>query len=212
MAHVSDEDNPNDIVLTSLSLTAETTTGTTQLPTLPFDVLPEILCRLPVKLLVQLRCLCKFFNSVISDPKFAKKHLQLSTKRHHLMVTSIQPPHPAKKHYDSLLLSVFSTSTVIAQTQLYPSFSTLTDGYKFVDLTCCCDGIFCCYLENDSYFLWNPSINKVKLLPPLENPAEDDPMLVSFGYDHFIDNYKVVAVSVKKKLVFILWELIIGNK
>jgi len=56
MAQVSSdgEDDPNNIVPTSLSLTAETTTET-QLPTLPFDVLPEILCRLPVKLLGQLR-------------------------------------------------------------------------------------------------------------------------------------------------------------
>ena len=49
------------------------------LPTLPFDLIVEILCRLPVKLLMQFRCICKSWNSLINDCKFAKKHLNLST-------------------------------------------------------------------------------------------------------------------------------------
>jgi hypothetical protein len=75
---------------------ATTLTGTLisapPLPTLPFDIIAEILCRLPVKLLLQLQCLCKSLNSLISDPKFAKKHLLLSTNyhhRHHLMVSVV---------------------------------------------------------------------------------------------------------------------------
>ncbi|RHN69125.1 putative F-box domain-containing protein [Medicago truncatula] len=58
---------------------------TPPLPTLPFDLVAEILCRLPVKLLLQLRCLCKSLNSLILDPKFAKKHLRMSTTHHNLM-------------------------------------------------------------------------------------------------------------------------------
>jgi hypothetical protein len=103
-----EEDDPNNIVLTSMSLTAETTTGTLTGP-------PP---NLPVKLLVQLRCLCKFFNSLISDPKFGKKHLQLSTKRHHLMLTTVDDEELVL--HDSPIPSVFSTSTIGAQTQLYP--------------------------------------------------------------------------------------------
>ncbi|XP_024635361.1 F-box/kelch-repeat protein At3g23880 isoform X2 [Medicago truncatula] len=108
-----------------------------ELPTLLFDLLPEILCRLPVKLLVQLRCL------------------------------------------------------FLTQTQLHIP-STLTNGNHGVRLICSCDGVFCGQLNNDSYFLWNPSITKFKLLPPLENHEWTS---LSFGYDHFIDNYKVIVVS-----------------
>jgi hypothetical protein len=77
------EEDPNDIVHTTGTITSPP-----PLPTLPFDVLPEILGRLPVKLLVLLQSLCKFFYSLIADPTFGKKHLQLSTKHHHLMITS----------------------------------------------------------------------------------------------------------------------------
>jgi len=206
MAQVSsDEDEdpiPNDIVLTSLSPTAETTTRN-QLPTLPFDVLPEILCRLPIKLLGQLRCLCKSLNSLISDPKFAKKHLQLSTKRHHLMLTCIDDISSEWLLCDSPIPSIFSTSTVFTQTQLYPPNSITTlffHGQKFVNLRCSSDGIFCGKLDFGCYFLWNPSISKFKLLPPLGNSCESHPVSVSFGYDHFIDNYKVIAVSTKNEV------------
>jgi len=209
MAQVSsdeDEDEesiPNDIVLTSLSPTAETTTPT-QLPTLPLDVLPEILCRLPVKLLGQLRCLSKSLNSLISDPKFARKHLQLSTKRHHLMLTCRFDDNSSEWLLcDSPIPSIFSTSTVFTQTQLYPpnSITTLfSHGQKFVDLGCSSDGIFCGELNLGSYFLWNPSITKYKLLPPLVNSCQGHPYSISFGYDHFIDNYKVISVSTENEV------------
>ncbi|MCI23953.1 F-box/kelch-repeat protein, partial [Trifolium medium] len=52
------------------------------LPTLPFDLIPEILCKLSVKFLVQLRCVCKSWNFLIStDTKFIQKHLDMSTTR-----------------------------------------------------------------------------------------------------------------------------------
>ncbi|AES68599.1 putative F-box domain, galactose oxidase/kelch, beta-propeller, F-box associated interaction [Medicago truncatula] len=198
MAQSSDAVSSHPLTVETTTTQKNRSTGTLtcpppELPTLPFDVLPEILCRLPVKLLVQLRCLCKFFNSLISDPKFAKKHLQLSTKRHHLMVTS-KNNLGELVHHDSPIPSLFSTSTVITQTQLYPP-TNLTNGHKFMLVRCYCDGIFCCVVLNGvSFFLWNPSIRKFKLLPPLEN-SRGHVFQISFGYDHFIDDYKVIGVS-----------------
>ncbi|MCI27031.1 F-box/kelch-repeat protein, partial [Trifolium medium] len=71
----SKNDVPVDVVVSSPS----------PLPTLPFDLIGEILCRLPVKLLLQFQCVCKFWKSLISDPSFAKKHLCKLTPRHHLL-------------------------------------------------------------------------------------------------------------------------------
>jgi len=51
------------------------------LPTLPYDVILEILCRLPVKFILRFRCVCKSWNSLISDPIFVKKQLSVSTTR-----------------------------------------------------------------------------------------------------------------------------------
>lgn len=196
MAQSSNDGKDQNDNVSSHSLTDETTetiTSLPPLPTLPFDILPEILCRLPVKLLGQIRCLCKFFNSLISDPKFAKKHLQLSTKHHHLMVTS-RNDLGEYVHCDSPITSVFSTSTVVTQTQL------CAPRYNYAFVLRSCDGIFCCTLKPGSYFLWNPSIRKFKLLPPLENPRRSVSFSVCLGYDHFIDNYKVIVVSFKNEV------------
>lgn len=117
MASGSNDDDTDPF---SLSRTVETTnpkkmqqfTGTLTsspppLPTLTFDLIEEILCMLPVKLLLQLRCLCKSFNSLISDPKFSKKHLRLSTTRHNLMVTYTKNNSSELLLLDSPISSVF---------------------------------------------------------------------------------------------------------
>jgi F-box interacting protein len=125
----------------------------------------------------------------------------MSTKRHHLMLPNVYHHDYDYDNelvmYDSPFASLFSTSTtstVVIQTQLYIP-STLTNGHHCMYLMCSYDGMFCGKLDNDSYFLWNPSITKFKLLPPLGNHKWS---LLSFGYDHFIDDYKVVALSFKK--------------
>lgn len=43
---------------------------------LPCDMLDEILCRLPVKLLLRCRCVSKEWCSLIDSTRFVKKHLK----------------------------------------------------------------------------------------------------------------------------------------
>jgi F-box interacting protein len=123
----------------------------------------------------------------------------MSTKCHHLMVPNIHDYVEGNDYdyelvmYDSPIPSLFSPSTVVTQTQLY-----IPNGHHCMDLMCSCDGMFCGTLTNGSNFLWNPSITKFKLLPPLENHKFITTL--SFGYDHFIDNYKVIVVSDENKV------------
>jgi F-box interacting protein len=62
---------------------------------------------------------------------------------------------------------------------------------------CSCDGILCINATNigeRSAILWNPSIRKFKRLPLLEYELKYSP-IYSFGYDHFIDSYKIIVVT-----------------
>ncbi|GAU33084.1 hypothetical protein TSUD_227430 [Trifolium subterraneum] len=196
MAQGRQEEDRNDDPLTQETTNTKRQrliTSTTTLTSLPFDLLSQILCKLPVRLLVQLRCLCKSFNSLISDPKFAKNHLRLSTKQHHLMLSTRD-----FLLYDSPLSSVLSTST-ITQTQLnYPvtgKIHGISEPFSFST----CDGIFCFAIYSTSVILWNPSIRKFRLLPtPSENPRKTNTFLFSifsFGHDPFTDSYKIICVS-----------------
>ncbi|CAI8610447.1 unnamed protein product [Vicia faba] len=48
--------------------------------------------------------------------------------------------------------------------------------------------------NNSHVVLWNPSIRKLKKLPSLEIPQDHGTLTYAFGYDPFVNNYKVVSV------------------
>ncbi|PNX83638.1 F-box/kelch-repeat protein [Trifolium pratense] len=167
-------------------------------PTLPLDIIAEILCRLPVKLLLQLRCVCKSWNALITDPDFAKKHLSMSATSHlHFMSYTT---HSGKYNLTSYPLHSVFTDITTNFTQFEYSMNNFDEDYprgSFHDIIGSCNGILCIAdIYKGLAVLWNPSIRKVKELPLFEKPHESklDMMSFGFGYDSFTDNYKVVVV------------------
>ncbi|AES97162.1 putative F-box associated interaction domain-containing protein [Medicago truncatula] len=62
---------------------------------------------------------------------------------------------------------------------------------------CTCDGILCftpSTSKDNFVVLWNPSIRKFKRVPPLGYQCRLFSNHYSFGYDPFIDNYKLIVV------------------
>ncbi|GAU30118.1 hypothetical protein TSUD_360110 [Trifolium subterraneum] len=186
------------IAVNRLQLTTsnETLTYVPPQPTLPFDLIEEILCRLPVKLLLRLRCLCKSFNSLILDPRFAKKHLRLSMKRRHYILSSVNYSSGSLFFFDSLIPSDSASSFKL--TQLNHPITCKHDKYHRPLSFSSCDGIIFFFFDENYGILWNPSIRKFKLLPTLKNQMIVSDSSCCFGYDHFIDNYKVIAISFSK--------------
>ncbi|AES88432.1 putative F-box domain, galactose oxidase/kelch, beta-propeller, F-box associated interaction [Medicago truncatula] len=166
------------------------------LPILPFDLIEEILCRLPVKLLLQLRCVCNSWNSLISHPKFSKKHLRMSTT---CRIHRIRRNHGRSKFLlkSYTLHSVFTDDVTTDVMHLsFPSTS-----FYLPSIVASCNGILCIadlYQTSSIHvLLWNPSIRKFKELPLLEKAIGHVINLTSgfgFGYDSSTDNYKVVVV------------------
>ncbi|MCI26118.1 F-box/kelch-repeat protein, partial [Trifolium medium] len=59
----------------------------TSLMVLLDELIADILSRLPVKTLMQIKCVCKSWKTLISDdPSFAKLHLQRSPRSTHLLL------------------------------------------------------------------------------------------------------------------------------
>ncbi|RHN67362.1 putative F-box domain-containing protein [Medicago truncatula] len=173
-----------------------------RLPDLPLELVAEILCRLPVKLLLQLRCLSKSFNNLISDPNFAKKHLRLSTTSRNLILTYFDDTIDRKPTLVFYRLhsifhrsrSIFNSVTV-KPTQLHYLFDPL---YSIIVGSC--NGILCLdkndfeMVEQSDVILWNPSVGKFKILPSFKIQGECGLVKYGFGYDHVKDVYKIVAV------------------
>jgi F-box interacting protein len=97
----------------------------------------------------------------------------------------------------SPLPSIFSTLGVtLTLTELdYPVRLNNRHHLK----VCSCDGILCINttsIHECSAILWNPSIRKAKILPPLEFEWNNSHTpIYSFWYDYFIDSYKIIVVT-----------------
>ncbi|KAL5076441.1 hypothetical protein RYX36_015425, partial [Vicia faba] len=152
----------------------------------------EILSRLPVKTLVQFRCVCKSWNSLISDNKFSRKHFNLSTTRDLHVISYDEPLNRfVLKSYP--LQSVFTDLTTNFTQLGFPYNSPFEHNLHYIVGSC--DGILCLADYHNSFVvLWNPSIRKFKELPPFEHPELPPAVKYGFGYDHVSHNYKVVVV------------------
>ncbi|XP_058775986.1 F-box/kelch-repeat protein At3g23880-like [Vicia villosa] len=187
----------------SLPLTEKTASmkmsKTLTLPHLPLDVVSEILCRLSVKQLLQLCCVCKSWNSLISlDYSFARKQLMLSTPnkdRHHLIQSSI------KSYHEFLLIhspisSFFTIDPIVTVNQLRHTLKMLIDNRGSVVQISTCDGILCFVITGSRAVLYNPFTRKSKILPPLNaSKLRNFQNLFTLVYDRITRNYKIIAVT-----------------
>jgi F-box interacting protein len=161
--------------------------------TLPSDLIPEILCRLPVKFILRFRCVCKSWNSLISDPKFVKKQLRVSTTRNLHYLDYIRKYILTSYPLDSLFTDVTSNFTHYEYFSNHYNGDTWTCS-SFYSLIGSCNGIVCIADDRKGLvILWNPSTRKFKELALFEKPS-DAFMTFGFGYDSSKDNYKVVVV------------------
>ncbi|KAK2368818.1 F-box/kelch-repeat protein [Trifolium repens] len=61
---------------------------------LPYELIIEILLRLPVKSLISFKCVCKSWFSIISDSYFANLHFELTSATHTQRVLFISSTSP----------------------------------------------------------------------------------------------------------------------
>ncbi|KAJ7980153.1 F-box/kelch-repeat protein [Quillaja saponaria] len=180
-----------------------TSSGSSLLPILSDELIAEILLRIPVKLLLKFRCVCKSWKSLISDPHFVKKHLCMSTIDpnsidHRIMLIS------ERINFTPISCSVSSlyenpSSNVVC-------LSHPLNGCCYRKMAGSCDGLLCLAISDNNVLLWNPTIGVSKKLPCLCNewknklPCQGNEnqsgcfTVFGFGYDHLIGDYKVVAV------------------
>ncbi|KAK2454717.1 F-box/kelch-repeat protein [Trifolium repens] len=167
----------------------------------PLEIIQEtILCRLPVKSLQRFRCVCKPWDSLISkDLKFAKKHLRVSPKRQHLLTATWRKDEELTEELtEELKLTVMSYPfDSLNLHSIFDSKSTQLDYSLIMSIyqrpIASCDGILCFGINQRQVVLYNPCIRKLQKLPCLQR-VEGNSTHYTFGYDPFIDNYKVVAV------------------
>ncbi|GAU18258.1 hypothetical protein TSUD_176000 [Trifolium subterraneum] len=172
------------------------------------DLIAEILSRLPVKYLMQMKCISKTWNTLISDPEFVKLHLSRSAQNTYLW--SLVSKHANNDNYYSFVH--FPVNRLIENL----SITAPKDPYFRLDdkhcseIVGCCNGLVCLFgyslnktTKHKQMWLrfWNPATRKISDKLGSDFYFDDnrygwkyDSKFV-FGYDDSTDTYKVVAVN-----------------
>ncbi|XP_056690488.1 F-box/kelch-repeat protein At3g06240-like [Spinacia oleracea] len=176
----------------------------------PIHLVPEILSWLPVKTLLQYKCVCKSWHAIIKNVYFISKHLENYYNNNddfrdcYIAQFNVGSQFGELGNYEMLVHS--SLQRVLAYEQIEtPERNTFIVGP--------CHGIFyqwCWYQGDKGRYLWNPALKELKQLPPLIKKP-DVPSHITFcneqygfGYDPFTKDYKVIVI-VHYKNISVYW-------
>ncbi|PNY08796.1 F-box/kelch-repeat protein [Trifolium pratense] len=171
------------------------------LPSLPEELIIQILLRLPVKFLIRFKCVCKSWFSLISDPHFTNSHFQLSAATPTRRVLFIVQSQYVETESIDLEASLNSDSS---STSLYLNFMFSESGYE-LEIKGSCRGFILLHGYFNIY-LWNPSTGIHKKLPlsrygcTCSTYTYNRNYFYGFGYDHLTDDYLLVSLSQDPKL------------
>lgn len=161
-------------------------------------MLDEILCRLPVKLLLRCRCVSKEWCSLIDSTRFVKKHLKkaLDYNASGLIINGHGKFYLAENYEFNLDGGGGGGDVVVVE--INDPLKTLLSGADFVGSA---NGLVCVSKnEMNELLVLNPSTRKLRKIPsaPAEFPRSfhmTETSLCGFGYDHVNDDYKVVKIA-----------------
>ncbi|XP_058779736.1 F-box/kelch-repeat protein At3g23880-like [Vicia villosa] len=190
-------------------------------PFLPDVLIAEILSFLDVKSIMRLRCVCKFWNTLIFDSTFVNLHLNKSAKQnpHFLLITSHSITVTTEFQNGSYSFTEceqgiipYSVSSLLEN----PSFALSVDSHHLVQDKGCsyivgsCNGLVCFAGETVTmeyyefwFRLWNPATRTTsprlgffrlfRYGPDCTSSADDGYYKFNFGYDNSTGTYKTVA-------------------
>ncbi|XVF74679.1 hypothetical protein PTKIN_Ptkin13bG0130900 [Pterospermum kingtungense] len=169
----------------------------------PTHLIPDILCRLPVKPLLRFKCVFKPWGSLIDDSEFAKLHLHQSLKTN----TNVKLFLDNCSEDDDKAYAVDFDSLANLVQFPRPFKAEITKYYSRVFGSC--NGLLAVYHREAGIALWNPSTRKCHFLPPLDDDITSDHdtipgyrydpnTLLGFGYDVTSNDYKVVEMQRSK--------------
>ncbi|XP_047326053.1 F-box protein CPR1-like [Impatiens glandulifera] len=167
---------------------------------IPNEILTNIFSRLPVKSLLRLKCLSKFWLAQISSPSFIKMHLTSPVQTKNLLLF-LENQDIFQVDFDSL-----EDGSVVQLAEV--DYIPLICSHAEVEFCGSCDGLICmANAKNADYVvLWNPSTRECFNLDStcIDNPddAVSEECIYRLGYDKINDDYKVVRLAFYLKELF----------
>lgn len=153
----------------------------------PMEVIQNILSRLPVKPLLQFKCVSKPWLTLIDSPDFVKRHLHQSIGNNTNMSIILRYSYLYSVDFDSLDNAIELE---------HP----LKSEFYGTEVLGSCNGLLCLYNSEEDVVLWNLSTKKFHKLPvkEIEFPSYFticQYVIYGFGHDFVNDDYKVVRIA-----------------
>ncbi|KAH7846253.1 hypothetical protein Vadar_011751 [Vaccinium darrowii] len=170
------------------------------------DLLMEILCRLPVKSLLQFKSVCKNWYAIIHNPTFIYLHHDLSASiaatqnTDCLLVTRLfKTPTSTDCLYGGVALTFVPYENPVHDIDLSP---TGLDIKRHLQILGPCNGVVClttnAWTLNFTIVLCNPSIKEFRVIPQ-PSYKNDHFCNLGFGFDPLQNDYKVVRFAVRSR-------------
>ncbi|XP_016567444.2 putative F-box protein At3g17480 [Capsicum annuum] len=166
-----------------------------KIPHLPDDIVESILLELPVKSLLRFKSSCKSWCCSINDPDFIKSHLHKSStdiSRQKVLFVTFEKFSPFTILSNDKIGSAEASLTVDSKVMLLdpPIQGFLNDVSANLKVSSCNGLVF---IKNDtSMMLWNPAIQKYKLIPSYNMPLLFwTYSLFGIAYDSLAEDYKI---------------------
>lgn len=164
------------------------------MPNLPFELVEDILRRLPVKSLKRFRAVAKTWCCLIDSENFIRLHLRqslISTSHRNLIIGGLG--------VYSVDLEALDKAHIIKPPFYYKSVDGISNS---------CNGIV--LVMSDPPVLWNPFSRDYRILPncstELQAPFESyGKVAYGFGYDSVSDDYKVVRIAEFRHKITHIW-------
>ena len=153
---------------------------------LPYDIVLNIMGRLPAKSIMRLRFISKSLDSSITTPNFISTHLNNNKDDDHRYL--IHMPLTFSSNGPVCTIAFDRTFDTISELEI-PNESCFNRAYLFAS----CNGLLCFYNYSNVIYLWNPSIRKFKKLPHTILKKFNN---VALGFTYCSENndYKVVRI------------------
>ncbi|XP_015063127.1 F-box/kelch-repeat protein At3g23880-like [Solanum pennellii] len=167
-----------------------------EIPTLPQDIIIEILIRLPLKTLLKFRSVSKSWLYLLSDAQFHKTHISFSMnnpKFTDCTLAAIPTVSGLGKICHVYTISSDNSSVILSKHGC-PSKTLSLSAWILGS----CNGLICLTSDCFNLMLLNPCTGKFSLFPDLmiEYEVGDGGVHIryGFGYDASTDDYKVVKM------------------
>ncbi|XP_059632589.1 F-box/kelch-repeat protein At3g06240-like isoform X1 [Cornus florida] len=176
--------------------TAEKRSQSCLINRLPRDALMAILSTLRVKSLLQLRCVCKSWYTLISNIHFVKTHLNrsitspniLRQRQHILISNNLIPDCP----YAFSLESAADNDEGDIEAYVVEIDYIVEKEQSPCSIIGSCHGLLCLKFGARAFYVCNLSTRESKRIPDFKFSYWKNFYILGFGYDHSVDDYKLV--------------------